>query len=49
VSQEKIYIGEILGNSLPMIIFLLQARIQRSVSWITAFAGMTDRVHGTLD
>jgi hypothetical protein len=35
-------------QSLPTIVFPAQAGIQRSVSWIPAFAGMTDRVSSYL-
>ncbi len=35
-------------HSLPTIVFPVQAGIQRSVSWIPAFAGTTDRVSSRL-
>ncbi len=42
MSYKQLYIGEIVRHSLPAIVFPAQAGIQKSVTWIPAFAGMTD-------
>jgi hypothetical protein len=42
LSCKYLYSGEIMRYSLVTIVFPAQAEIQRSVSWIPAFAGMTD-------
>ena len=48
LSSKSLYFGEIVRRSLHTIVFPAKAGIQRNVSWIPAFAGMTDPVSSRL-